>query len=61
MPIHIDTIETELEIVAPPDEPREPATSGAAPAAARISADRMRRAIANALEEELQEYLRIRG
>jgi len=61
MPVHIDQIDSEIEIVPSTDgERRTPGTAGGG-SATPAPADGLRRAVVRALDEELQEYLRIRG
>jgi len=62
MPVLIDRMESEVEIMprAGEAERGRPAAAAAA-AAGRPSSEEVRRTVVRALEEELQEYLRIRG
>jgi hypothetical protein len=62
MPVHIDKIDSEIEIVPSADGAARPSRAVAgAPPASPVARDALRRAVSRALEEELQEYLRIRG
>ncbi|KYF79079.1 hypothetical protein [Sorangium sp. So ce394] len=63
MPVQIDKIDSEIEIVPSPagGEERTSRSAGGAMTASPVARDGLRRAVAKALEEELQEYLRIRG
>ncbi len=62
MPVHIEQIDSEIEILPSVDRDSSTGRGAVAPAqATEPERDRLRRVIARALEEELQEYLRIRG
>lgn len=62
MPVHIDKIDSEIEIVPSADGAARATRGDVTPTPASPAArDALRRAVSRALEEELQEYLRIRG
>lgn len=57
MPVHIDRIETEIEITPAGTPP----AATAAPSAAQPSKVSMHEAVLAVLEAELEDYLRMRG
>jgi hypothetical protein len=61
MTVHIDHIDSEIEIVPSPEREHGRARAPAAALPAQLGRDGLRRMVSRALEEELQEYLRIRG
>ena len=62
MPVHIDKIDSDIEIVPSSDGPPRSARAGVQAASAMVpSTGDAKRALMRLLHEELQEYLRIRG